>query len=406
MDAQSRQTSDQSPALKTVLLTWAISRAMLQIPALFASNLRPLTDLEMRLPVWPPFAPLGQWLARVSVLPWQRWDVIYYIWIATRGYALDDGTAQFHPLFPWLAKPLVWLGVSPLLALFIISTVATIVLLILFFHIAKMDMPLPQARDATLALLCSPFAFALFIPYPESLFLVWAVLCLYWSRRQQWVLAGLAGTLAALTRQQGLFLLLPIACEVWEAAGRDVRRALRDGRAWLGMALPVIGYGLWVIYRAFVLQDVQPDWSSLHALIYTVLISPSSSSVVAVQTFMWPWQAFAIAWRQMLTVTDLDVVVNVVGGILFIALTALAWRRLRFSHRVYTLSIIVLSFAYQTGMIHPYMGLLRHLLLAFPIFLGLGPVTQKTWGRLLLLRLSVLGQWFLLGLYWMKVWVP
>lgn len=406
MDIKRRQPRDQSDILKTVLISWGMSRVILQIPALCASYLRPLTDLEERIAVWPPVAPLGEWLARVLFMPWQRWDVIYYIWIATQGYALHDGTAQFHPLFPWLAKPLVWLGVSPLLALLLISTAATVVLLIVFLRLAQLDLPLPQARDATLVLSCSPFAFALFLPYPESLFLVWAVLCLYWSRRQQWVLAGLAGALATLTRQQGLFLLLPVACEVWEAAGRDVRRALRDGRAWLGMALPVIGYGAWVIYRAFVLQDVRPDWSSLHAWVYTVLISPSATSVVAVQTFMWPWQAFAIAWRQMLTVADLDVVVNVVGGVVFIALAALAWRHLRLSYRVYIVSIIALSFAYQTGTIHPYMGLLRHLLLAFPIFVGLGPIVQKSWARVLLLRLGVLGQWFLLALYWMKVWVP
>lgn len=406
MDIERRPLHDQNHVLKTVLVLWGMLRVLLQIPALFASHLRPLTDLEAQVPVWPPVLPLGEWLARVLLLPWQRWDVIYYLWIATRGYALNDGTAQFHPLFPWLAKLLVWLGVSPLLALLGISSAATVVLLVVFMRLAQLDMSSPQARDAALALLCSPFAFALFIPYPESLFLVWAVLCLYWSRRQKWLLAGLAGALATLTRQQGLFLLLPLACEVWEAAGRDARRALRNGRAWAGVALPVTGYGAWVAYRAFALRDVQPDWSTWHSLIYTMLISPSAASVVPVQTFMWPWQAFAIAWRHMLTTPDLDVVVNIVGGIVFVILTALAWRHLRPSYRVYTFAVVTLSFAYQTGTLHPYMGLLRHLSLAFPVFLGLGQIARKPWSRVLLLRLGLLPQWFLLALYWMKVWVP
>lgn len=393
-------------ALKSLLVIWGMLRALVHVPVLFASYLRPLTDLEAQLSIWPPVFLLEAWLARVLLLPWQRWDVIYYIWIVIRGYTLHDGTAQFHPLFPWLAKPLVWLGVSPLLALLGVSTVATVVLLVLFLRLAQLDLPLPQARDATLLLLCSPFAFALFIPYSESLFLVWAILCLYWSRRQQWGMAGLAGVLATLTRQQGLFLLLPMACEVWEAAGRDVRRALRNRRAWGGVVLPALSYGMWVIYRAFMLRDVQPDWDSLHSLVYTILISPSAASVVPMQTFMWPWQAFSLAWQKMITVPDVDVIVNIVGGIGFIVLAVLAWPRLRLSYRVYTVVIVVVSFAYQTGAIHPYMGLLRHLLLAFPVFLGLGKRSQKPMLRALGLGLGVLGQCFLLLLYGLEAWVP
>ncbi len=406
MDSEGKPTHERQLALQTLLISWGLMRLVVQLPALFASSLRPLTELEAKIAIWPPSAPWGEWLARVLLLPWQRWDTVYYLRIVTRGYALTDGTAQFHPLFPWLAKLPVLLGCAPLTALWMVSSVATAVLLVVFFDLAHLDMPPSQARYATLALLCSPFAFALFVPYAESLFLVWAVLCLYWGRRQKWLWAGAAGALATLTRQQGLFLLVPLAWEMWEAAGRDARRALRLGRAWAGPALLVLSYGIWVIYRAFALGDVRPDWSSLHALVYSVLISPSAAAVVPVQTFMWPWQAFGIAWRQMLIAPDVDGVVNIVGGMWFLVLTLLAWPRICLSDRLYTAVIVAVSFGYQTGFVHPYMGLLRHLLLAFPVFLGLGKLGDRPTPRAVGLGVGVLAQWLLLMLYWLEAWVP
>lgn len=50
-----------------------------------------------------------------------------------------------------------------------------------------------------------------------------------------------------------------------------------------------------------------------------------------------------------------------------------AWRYMRNSYRAYSLIIIRVAFGYHTGMLvsTPYMGLPRHLLLAFPVFIGL-----------------------------------
>src|SRR5690606_17302920 len=111
-------------------------------------------------------------------------------------------------------------------------------------------------------------------------------------------------------------------------------------------------------------------------------------------------------WQKMMAVADVDVIVNIVGGIGFIVLAVLAWPRLRLSYRVYTIVIVVVSFAYQTGSIHPYMGLLRHLLLAFQVFLGFGKRSYKSVVCALGLGLGVLGQYFLLSLYGLEAWVP
>jgi len=64
------------------------------------------------------------------------------------------------------------------------------------------------------------------------------------------------------------------------------------------------------------------------------------------------------------------------------------------------------SFAYHTGPVHPYMGLPRHLLLAFPVFIGLGAALRSHWQRFVALVWQ--GFWLLmaLGLYVRHAWIP
>jgi len=374
--------------------------------AALISPLRPFTFLELAFPLWPPLSPWGAWLKRVWLLPVQRWDVKFYIWIASRGYHLDDGTTQFHPLFPGLASFFVTLGLDPLLALSIISSIATFFLLWAFYRLARLDYHPQSARIGTFLFLCSPYAFALFVPYPEALFLLWSVLCFYWARGKHWWWAGIAGALATLTRQQGIFLLLPLAWELWEDSERTWRKALPAFKSWAALILIPAGYALWIIYRAIVLNDLTPDFSSLHRAIYSFLISPSATYVVPEQTFMWPWQALGLAGLHWLQSPDVDIALNLIFGGYFLVLLSLSWKQLRVSYRIYALTITLVSFGYHTGAVHPYMGLLRHLLLGFPVFIGLIVPSQRRWVRGVLFGWGFAGMLLLLLAYVLEAWVP
>lgn len=67
----------------------------------------------------------------------------------------------------------------------------------------------------------------------------------------------------------------------------------------------------------------------------------------------------------------MDLVCSLVLAPGFLAAAMLSRRHIRSSYRVYVAPILLLSFRCYTGPIHPYMGLPRHLLLAFPVFTGL-----------------------------------
>ena len=388
------------------LLIWIVLRVLTSIVAAMASAIKPILPLEINIPIFPPSTPLYQWFDRAFLSPWERWDASWYQQIVIHGYSTYDGTAQFHPLYPWLATPLYRIGISPIFSLLIISSLAGIALFYLYAKLTRFDLSPHDSYFAMMLFAFAPPAFILFAPYSEALFLLAAVACLIFVRQRSWWLAGLMGGIAALTRQQGIVLLIPMTWELWENAQRNFKRLIKQWRDWLSLALIPVGMLVWLAYRAFFLNDVHINWSNFHQFIYTFAISPSAATVVPGQQFMWPWQALYYAFHKLITQPDIDIWVNIVAGFLFLILLIISWRKMRASYRLYSLLIVVVSFSYATGSVHPYMGLLRHLFLAFPVFIGLALVIKKTWMRLLILCLSGLGMLFLVLLYVIESWVP
>lgn len=393
-------------SLWQLVAIWAFLRLLTSFWLAVISPLRPLTVLEESVALWPPGASFALWLERVFLAPWHRWDTTYYLSIVLHGYRAGDGTTQFHPLFPWLAKPFLALTGDPLLGLWLVSSLAALGMIIAFSRLAALDLPPAGVQTSLLIFLFFPPAFVLFAPYTESLFLLWSILCIYWARRRSWWLAGCAGALATLTRQQGLFLLVPLLWELWEAAERNPHRLLKGWRAGLPLSLIPAGLSGWILFRAFALSDVRPDFGSFQGLIYSVVISPDSSKVVPRQAFLWPWESLRLALVQIWQSFEYGPMIDLVLAGLFVGFLVVAWPVMRPAYRLYSLAIMVASFSYHTGPFYPYMGLPRHLLLAFPVFIGLGAVLRKGWQWLLIWTVELLGFLFLAMLYVIEGWAP
>ena len=384
--------------IKGPLILWAALRVVFSLAANYYSRTQIITQ--------PQYQPFRNWFERTMLYPWLHWDAAWYMRIVSNGYQMTDGTAQFHPLYPWLAAVLSHFGLHPLFALILISSLSCIFLIIAFGKLSQLDFDNHEANKGLLILLAFPIAFIFFAPYSEALFILLSVLCIYSARRGLWWQAGIAGGLAALTRQQGIFLIVPVLWELWEASQKNLSLFFSGWKKILGTSLIPCGFFAWIVFRMIWLSDVRPDFSSLHKLIYSTLISPSARQVVPSQSFIWPWKALWLGLLKLTTDMDVDITVNFIFAFFFIFLIILSWPNQRTSYRLYTLITIIVSFSYYTGQTHPYMGLLRHLELAFPVFLGIGKAIKSRFTFWSLTIFGFLSQFFFLFLYITEVWVP
>jgi hypothetical protein len=356
------------------------------------SLIRPLTDREKTIPIWPPTSPYVGWFERAIAAPWERWDAHYYANIVERGYRPDDGTAQFHPLLPMLAKPFFW---APMIGLLLVSSLASLWFVRIFYRLAELDIPNPET--ATRLLVAFPLAFVLFAPYTEGLWLLFAAWSFLHARKGRWWYAGATAALATLARQQGLFLIAPLAYELWV-------QKVRDWRRWAALALIPAALLGWIAYRGIFLSDVHPDLSSVNSLLYTTVLAPSATKVVHEQAMLLPWDAL---WQGLAITTarpTRENVMNMALAAVFILLTSVAWKRMRGSYRILTVILTAVAFAYYTGPFKPYMGLPRHLFLAFPIFIGAAPALERY--KVPVAAVGTIGMLLLTIMFVLEAWVP
>ena len=369
---------------KILIVTWVFLRALTILFSILAAHLaaKPLLSI------------------------WTRWDTIYYSRIVVAGYSPDNGTTNFHPLFPYLAKPLWFVGVDSVIALILVSSFATLLVCLCLRRLALFDQDSPQALRSSLLFLFWPISYVLFIPYSESVWLACAVLCLIYARTERWKSAAFAAALATLARQQGLFLVVPLGWELWRTANYDFKTALSKWRDWLSLGMIPFCYVSWILYRTMSLGDVKPNFSSVQNIISSALLSPASHQVVKDHRFTWPWEATYLAIKRAMTLSFVNPWLDLIFGFLFLVLVAFAWKTMRTSYRLYVVVIIIVSFSFHTGMLATggaYLSLPRHLLLAFPVFIGL---TNRIRGvtAWVFMSLGFCGfTFFLFGYFWVRL---
>ena len=180
---------------------------------------------------------------------WHKWDALWYERIALHGYGyqLDDikgqAAAGFFPLYPLTVGAV--LGLLPGLSFFwtaaTISAVSTLAALLLVGQ--HLTDGRDQLRRVLLVMLTSAGAFYLTIPYTEGLFLLLVVVTMVLTRRQQYVLAGVCGGLAAITRVHGLPLIaVPIVACLLDPRLEVRQRMMRAAAAAILFAVPFAIY--------------------------------------------------------------------------------------------------------------------------------------------------------------------
>ena len=144
-------------------------------------------------------------------------DIISYLYIADHGYTVkpfelgSQANWAFYPMWPIVMRLGSFVtGGNTLVAVLILTNVCFLVSIVYLYKLIKIDFSEGIAYLATLLAIIFPSSYFYLRPGPESLFLLLNILALFLAKKEQWVSAGLCAGLSAVTRLQGVLVLLPL----------------------------------------------------------------------------------------------------------------------------------------------------------------------------------------------------
>jgi hypothetical protein len=193
---------------------------------------------------------------RPTVWTLDRWDGRWYRMVARGGYLLVPGRQSdpaFFPLYPILLRGVHAVGVGWGAAGPLLSNLALLAGLALFYTLSRDIFSEPLARRATIYLSIFPVSYVFSMAYPESIVLVLMSAAALAALRRHWWLAAVCAGASALARPEGLFLALPLAGIAWSQ-----RRSLSPtgrGAALAAILAAPAALASYSLYLARVLHD-------------------------------------------------------------------------------------------------------------------------------------------------------
>ncbi|HET7433600.1 MAG TPA: hypothetical protein VFN10_02685 [Thermoanaerobaculia bacterium] len=292
---------------------------------------------------------------------WHRWDSLHYVSIAQDGYQATGPAAAslvFFPLFPWTMRIVAFFVRNPIVAGFVVSTVASLIAAMLLYRLAALDEPATRAREIVFFLAIFPTSYFLHIGYTESLFLALVLGSFYAARQEKWAIAGITGALAGLTRVNGSLLLPALAVEAFMTWRRTKKFDIR----WLWIPFIAAGFGVYLLVN----KQVAGSFFAFRVYQRDVFNHKPGT----------PWYAMYDAWLSIWERTPYDAIQVGWQEFLFtsiaIAVVIWSWMRLRASYATWaTLNLLLWTSA---GLL---LGAPRYVLTVFPVFFCFARVTEE-----------------------------
>ncbi len=193
---------------------------------------------------------------------WNVYDTPHYVSIAAHGYEANSGyLTAFFPGYPLMIKVMGTLLFGQyLLAAILVANICAIFFFWFLYRLVEVDYGEKIARRAVILSAVFPTSFFLLLAYTEAPLLAFTVAALYYGRQHKWWLAGILAGIAALIKQPGIFLIVPLGYMYWkqnvtcnEAFPKAGTRFLKKfDWAWL-LLIPLTA-GSYYLYRYFFLQ--------------------------------------------------------------------------------------------------------------------------------------------------------
>ncbi len=324
---------------------------------------------------------VGYWPVNI----FSRYDAEWYLEIAKNGYHYSpvpeiQSSTAFFPLYPALMSAgakllLAHRDVSILFVGLLISNVSLLIALGYLMALVRLDFDEETAGRTVLYVLVFPTTLFFSAAYTESLFLCAIVGAIYYARRGRWLLAGLAGAAATLTRPPGVLIFAVLAFE-------------------------------YLHQRNFRWRDMRPDFAALGLIPLALMLHFGY--------LYWKFGDFLLflksehAWGRSMSGgrTWLESFAHIEAGDIFVGsvvvvFLVLAWRQLRPSYRLYAL----LSFLMPVASGSP-TSLARFCSVIFPLYLaiaivGRNPTVERHWlitsSALAAIYMTLFCQWHYVG---------
>lgn len=194
-----------------------------------------------------------------------RWDSGWYVGIARDGYAYVEGGRSNLAFFP--AYPLSVRAAGTLLGGrtehfflggILVSWTAFVGAMVMLWKLARLDLTEEESHRAVFYAAAFPFAFFFGMVYSESLYLLLMVSTAWAVRSRRWMVAGLVGALAMVSRVNAIVALPALAWLAWRAAGDDRHQRVSAAIALAAMAA---GFAAWCGYT-YMLSGNPFEWAA------------------------------------------------------------------------------------------------------------------------------------------------
>jgi len=288
---------------------------------------------------------------------WANMDGRHFIKIATLGYT---GTNfAYFPLYPFLINLFSRLGLTPIYAGILISSLATILASYYLLKLINFDKLKISKFEVLFLLFFFPFGFILTSVYSDALFLFLTTASFYFARSRHWLIAGIFAFLASLTRLSGIALIPALALEWWLQGGKnkiDWRGLIAPLGSLLGFAAYPLylqfQFGKWRLFQSSFSAWKQDQFVFLPQVIFRYL---------KILTTVSP--ALLVYWVAAL---------ELVSFILYFALAIYVTKKIRVSYGLFMM--VVLLLVTFTG---TFAGTPRYLVHLFPAFIGLAYLFKR-----------------------------
>ena len=178
-----------------------------------------------------------------------KWDAHWYTYIAGHGYTPQS--LVFFPAVIVFIKILSYFGLQVGVAGLLICNVFAFLSFWMMYLTFRLDFSEKEVKYALLSYAVMPTSFFLNSIYTEPIFIAASLTCIYCTRVGKWWYAGIAGALAAVTRNLGIFLFLFLLYEFI----RNYHRLHKSKYEMLALLLPPAALLLFMGYNLYLSGD-------------------------------------------------------------------------------------------------------------------------------------------------------